>query len=428
MPYSILVVDDAPANVRLLTEILSEAGYKVRIAVSGEMAIESVRYYLPDLILLDIYLPGLNGFQVCDYFKAQESTKEIPIIFISAIGDTADKVQAFHIGGVDYVTKPFKSREVLARVQTHLKLRQMQKDLQRERDELKKIQQDLEQHRFDLQQKVETEIKKRQEQEQLLIQQSKMAVMGEMLSAITHQWRQPLNIIGIIAQDLIDAQEFGELSAAYLQKNVSDIMRQVFFMSQTIDDFRAFFKPAKTRQIFNVCDAVKEVIKLLSPQYRNHSITMNIECPSLKLFAEGFPNEFKQVLCNLLSNSHDAILQRRQQEAEQAGKTGNAPIAPTNGNVSISINENQQHLYINVKDNGCGIPPDVLSSLFQPYITSKGEHGTGIGLYMSKTIIENNMQGKLTAKNYENSAEFIIILPKRDAPPENDDDLSEDSI
>jgi sigma-B regulation protein RsbU (phosphoserine phosphatase) len=126
---NILIVDDAPANLRLLSQILSEAGYAVRAVTSGERALESVHAALPDLILLDIRMPGMNGYAVCKHLKADPDTRSIPIIFISALDEVRDKVEAFAVGGVDYVTKPFQGEEVLARVKTHLALRRLQTQL-----------------------------------------------------------------------------------------------------------------------------------------------------------------------------------------------------------------------------------------------------------------------------------------------------------
>jgi sigma-B regulation protein RsbU (phosphoserine phosphatase) len=128
---NVLIVDDTPANLRLLSQMLAEQGYRVRPAPDGPLALAAARAEQPDLILLDIRMPGMNGYEVCQHLKADIRTRDIPIIFISALDATEDKVRAFTVGGVDYVTKPFQVEEVLARVETHLALRRMQKQLQR---------------------------------------------------------------------------------------------------------------------------------------------------------------------------------------------------------------------------------------------------------------------------------------------------------
>lgn len=136
MTGNILVVDDTPANLRLLSDMLTEQGYKVRSVINGQMALTATRAAPPDLILLDINMPDMNGYQVCEHLKGDAQTCDIPIIFISALGEVEDKVRAFATGGVDYIPKPFQLEEVLARVQTHLALRSLQKQLQQANEEL----------------------------------------------------------------------------------------------------------------------------------------------------------------------------------------------------------------------------------------------------------------------------------------------------
>jgi serine phosphatase RsbU (regulator of sigma subunit) len=137
---SILIVDDTPANLRLLTQMLAKQGYGVRAVTSGERALESAIAAPPDLVLLDIKMPGMNGYEVCEKLKADPLTRNIPVIFISALDEIQDKVQAFAVGGVDYITKPFQFKEVLARAETHLSLRRLEKQL---REANSKMEQEL---------------------------------------------------------------------------------------------------------------------------------------------------------------------------------------------------------------------------------------------------------------------------------------------
>ena len=140
---SILVVDDTPANLRLLTEMLSAQGYQVRVAPTGELALKSVHSHPPDLILLDIRMPGMDGFQVCAELKAHPTAREIPILFLTALEDTSHKLQAFKAGGADYLTKPVEPIEVLKRIQTHLGLRLLQRDFQSCQAECARLEQRL---------------------------------------------------------------------------------------------------------------------------------------------------------------------------------------------------------------------------------------------------------------------------------------------
>ena len=140
---SVLIIDDNPDNLRLLTEVLTEKGYKVRPAPSGSLALKSVRSTLPDLVLLDVKMPGMDGYEVCRRLKADKMTRDVPVIFISAMAEVADKIKGFGVGGVDYITKPFQHEEVLARVETHVSLSRMHKRLQHEVMERVRIEKEL---------------------------------------------------------------------------------------------------------------------------------------------------------------------------------------------------------------------------------------------------------------------------------------------
>ncbi len=152
----ILVVDDKPANLQLLTEILGKYGYKVRPAPNAELALKAVQLMLPDVILLDIDMPDMNGYEVCRRLKADEQTRDIPVIFFSALDKTTDKVKAFQVGGIDYITKPFQTEEVLARVKTHLNLRNLQKQLQKANQALEERIQELTRTNSELQKALHT--------------------------------------------------------------------------------------------------------------------------------------------------------------------------------------------------------------------------------------------------------------------------------
>jgi PleD family two-component response regulator len=135
---TILIVDDTPENLTLLRSMLTEKGYRVLAAINGELALKAVRTNLPDLILLDIRMPGMDGYEVCKQLKSEEKTRKIPVIFISALNEVDDKVKALSLGGVDYITKPFQAEEVLARIKTHLALRSLQKSLEDKNAQLQK--------------------------------------------------------------------------------------------------------------------------------------------------------------------------------------------------------------------------------------------------------------------------------------------------
>ncbi|WP_155827619.1 PAS domain-containing sensor histidine kinase [Limisalsivibrio acetivorans] len=243
---------------------------------------------------------------------------------------------------------------------------------------------------------VHKELEEKQEkQEQMLIQQSKMASMGEMISVIAHQWKQPLNAVYLIAQFMPELVDEDSPNREDMLSLAGDIMKQVEFMNQTMDDFRNFFKPGKELKSFDVHEAVSDVIKLLKPQLEQAGIETRVTGDN-DLSVVGQINEFKQVILNLISNAKDAIAAR---------KAGGGVF---HGVIEFRFVSDENVNRLEVADNGGGVPADIIEKVFEPYVSNKGNNGTGIGLSMSKTIIEENMNGKLTLRNEDEGAVFVI--------------------
>jgi len=233
-------------------------------------------------------------------------------------------------------------------------------------------------------------------QKVMLFQQSKLAAMGEMIDNIAHQWRQPLNLLGVIIQHAEFAYSKGKMDENYIQKMNTDSMEQILFMSQTIDDFRNFVKPDRQNILFDLNKSVEESIRLLSGMFKANSITITAEYSDAPLMAMGSPSEFKQVIINLLHNARDALLENNQ----------------INPMIHIKIVADQSDATITLKDNGGGIALAVIDKIFEPYFTTKDEmKGSGIGLYISRAIIKTKIGGEITASNIENGALFTITLP-----------------
>jgi len=236
-----------------------------------------------------------------------------------------------------------------------------------------------------LEEKIKKAIEENRKKDQIMFQQSKLAAMGEMLGAIAHQWRQPLNALGLNIQTLLDDYDDGKMDEKYLEEFEEKQMKTINFMSKTIDDFKNFFKVDKEKTIFSLKEASKEVIKLFEKQIQDHNI--KIICNSDDSTIEGYENEFKQVILNIINNAKEAIINNNVH----------------NGEILIEIKDK----VVKITDNGGGVPKEIRDKIFEPYFTSK-ENGTGIGLYMSKVIVENHLNGKLFFEVDGDKTTFII--------------------
>jgi PAS domain S-box-containing protein len=230
------------------------------------------------------------------------------------------------------------------------------------------------------------------QKDEILIHQGRLAAMGEMINNIAHQWRQPLNNLGLIVQSMQFFHEVGKLTAEEIDKAVASAMGVIMHMSGTIDDFRNFFNPEKEPRTFCVNQVVSRALNFLSPELKSIGINVTLdEQPDIP--AHGHPNEYLQTILNILINAKDALLKLKVAD----------PL------ISIRIFRENDHSIVTIRDNAGGISEDVLPKIFDPYFTTKEQgKGTGIGLYMSKAIIEKNMGGHLSACNVDGGAEFRI--------------------
>lgn len=250
----------------------------------------------------------------------------------------------------------------------------------------------------DLKRQVELEVSKRTEQYEIMCHQSRLAAMGEMIDSIAHQWRQPLNGLGIIAQGLRHISHKQEIDKELLLEIESEIMEKINYMSQTIDDFSNFFRVSKQKIPFDLLKNINDAIRLIDEQLKLSNINVHIEVEkNTTLDVVGFSNEFRQVIMNMVHNSMMAITSKGEEK----------------GFIFITICSNKDENIITIQDNGGGIKEENLEKIFDPYFTTR-EKGSGIGLYMSKVIIEHHMRGRLSVKNENNGAMFTLVLPKKD--------------
>jgi len=276
--------------------------------------------------------------------------------------------------------------------------------------------------------RVEQETKKRQTNEQILVQQSKLAAMGQMTGAIAHEWRQPLTVLGLVVQNIRDAHANGELDGEYLERSVQKSLLHIRRMSRTIDDFRGFFQPDRERTAFDTMRAVGDVLSLFAAQLAAHGITYRLTCHTHGLVFDdqaniteckektvvGFRNEFEHVIMNLINNAREAILERQRLDAPSHDRASrNEP-----GHIDFDFSVHEGRVILDVRDNGCGIEETLLGRVFDPYVTTKSPtDGMGLGLYMAKVIIEGHMGGAITAANASPGARFTLSLPR--APTES---------
>jgi PAS domain S-box-containing protein len=248
-----------------------------------------------------------------------------------------------------------------------------------------------------LEARVHEEVAKNRDKDHLLIQQSRLAAMGEMMGNIAHQWRQPINALSLVLANIKDAYEFDQLDRAYLDNQVERGGHLIHRMSATIDDFRGFFRPDRTRQAFSLARAVRDAMMIVDLSYAHAKIALELE-PGEDVVCFGFPNEYAQVVLNLLGNAKNAIVERK---------------IPA-GRVTIRIGRAGRNGRLILCDNGGGIPADALPRIFEPYFTTR-EQGTGIGLNMSRMIIEN-MGGHIEVANADGGARVTLTTP---LAPEN---------
>ncbi|KAB7887895.1 ATP-binding protein [Poseidonibacter ostreae] len=295
------------------------------------------------------------------------------------------------LDSLEYSQKELKKSQMELEKRVELRTRELKKvneSLEEKSIELKELNENLE-HR------VINEISKRQRQEDLLIQQSKLASMGEMIGNIAHQWRQPLNALGLVIQNIQLTYMMGDLDDKFVEKSVEKANLLTSTMSKTIDDFRNFFKPNKEITEFSLDASIKNSLSLISSTFEYNGITIDYKI-SKDIKVMGFPNEFSQVILNILTNSKDALVDKK----------------ITNAKVLIEIKKSNKYACVSIKDNAGGIPLSIIEKIFEPYFTTKEEgKGTGIGLYMSKIIIEKNMNGKLFVNNTKEGAEFTVSVP-----------------
>lgn len=364
---SILVVDDTIQNLRLLTDMLSRQGYEVRPARSGEFALKSARAEKPDLILLDIMMPGISGYEACEQLKADTHTRDIPVIFISALDSTLDKVRAFSLGAVDYITKPFQTEEVLARVQTHLSLKFTQAQLEAQNTRLQQ----------------EVAVRKRVEA-QLRQQAEELKARNEELDAFAHTVAHNLNgtLSSIIGFAELLEFEGDQLDEEEWRRSVAGISSSGRRMSRIINNLLMLAQLRKSEVLLHKVDmedAVSDAIARLRPM--TDKFETEIHLPDTWHPCLGYAPWIEEVWVNYISNGV---------------KYGGTPPELTFG--SVRLEDGRVRFWI--RDNGDGLEESEIDRLFTPFtrLNQIDVKGYGLGLSIVKRIV-TKMNGEVGAES-----------------------------
>ncbi|TVP60551.1 MAG: hybrid sensor histidine kinase/response regulator [Nodularia sp. (in: Bacteria)] len=421
----ILIVDDTNTNLEVVSQALTHSGFEVATAIDGEIALQQVQERLPDLILLDVMMPKIDGIETCRKLKENLRTRDIPIIFMTAISDTDTKVKCFALGAVDYIIKPFQKEEILARINIHLQLRHLTKTLeQRVAERTAALSQALE----DLQ---KSQIK--------LVQKEKMFALGQLVAGIAHEINNPVGCIygnlghtSAYFQDMMklinlyqqhyphpvtEIQE--EISAIDLDYVSTDLPNLIASMKESVErirnistSLRTFSREDSDRKVAcNIHDGIDSTIMILKHRLKICQGRPDIEVirdydnlPEVKCFS----GQMNQVFMNLLANAIDAL-----EESNIGRSYGEIEAHPNQITIQTRLTEDSNHVLIRIKDNGVGMPTDVQEKIFEHLFTTKPVgQGTGLGLSIARQIIVDKHEGTLEVNSTPGKgSEFIITIP-----------------
>ncbi len=397
---NILVVDDTPDNLRLLSAMLTEQGYKVRKALNGQTALNTVQKLPPDLILLDINMPGMNGYQVCSSLKTDQCTQEIPVIFISALDDVLDKIKAFNVGGVDYITKPFQSEEVLARIENQLTICRQKKQLTEQNERLQQ------------------EIREREKAEEAL---------RVYLHAVSHDLRNPVIAMSMVLKNLLKKEEQGKISiaASILKRIDSSCDRQLNLIDSLVEtqQLDVWGVPLQCQPL-ELHSLTQQLAQEWEPMLLKNQGTLEnrISPDSSKVSADA--NQLWRVFENLIANAlkhnppgvkltlNAEMIEVEKQERQ--GENCRSKIHLGSSDDSLNLKSKVKMVCCTVADNGVGMNAEQSEGLFELYRrgnSARRTTGLGLGLYLCRQIITAH-GGEIGAiANPDAGAKFWFTLP-----------------
>jgi two-component system, NtrC family, sensor kinase len=430
---TILIVDDTPENLEVLSESLVTAGYRVAVAIDGESAIEQASFAPPDLILLDVMMPGIDGFETCYHLKAHPTTQDIPVLFMTALSEAENKARGFSLGAVDYITKPFQREEVLARVRVHVQLRHYAQTLAQQNQRLK---QEIE-HRKQAETELANTLTTLQKTQVQLIQKEKLSALGELVAGVGHEISNPVNFLtsniplaktyiedlaGILnlyqrtyltptveiqtACDKIDLgfvlQDLPKLLAS--MELGTERIREI---SGSLRNFaRSDQKHKAPVDLHRVLDGTLLILGHRLKAVGNHPMIRIIKKYGEVPLVECYAGQMGQVFMNILSNAIDAL-----EEANQRRSSIELEANPNCITIQTGVEDGQ--VRIAIADNGSGMSADVKEMIFNHLFTTKGiDKGTGLGLSIAEQIIVERHGGTIAVDSLPNQGtEFTLTLP-----------------
>lgn len=403
---TVLIVEDNQNDRKLLRMILERRGVTVLEASDGQQALEVLAGETPDLIVCDALMPVMDGFQLLKRLQDDVRLRAIPFVYYSA-SYTGENEAALgrNLGARAFIVKPKEPEELWqAFLAAATGSSEPPVEAPHKVDETRFLQdyakivaakleekvRELEALNRSLEERVAAAVAELKAQEEKLIQQNRLAAMGQLLDNISHQWRNPLNAIGLAVQEMRMDCKLGELDRARIDQDAERIMQNLSYLSTTIDDFQRALHTVPHREMFSVREVVERTLGLVAPLNAGIETELTVASDAQ---VNADPYYYSQVLMNVLANARDAL----------------EKVTDRRRRIEIEVRSEGGKSVLMVRDNGDGISAKVLPHVFEPYFTTKFEgRGTGISLYMSKMIIEKQMHGSITLKNTGEGVEVRI--------------------
>ena len=407
----ILAVDDDPVIRGLIKSIFLNSKFDVNEADSGEMALEILPDIMPDIILLDIIMSGMDGFEVLKSIRSNEKLKYIRIILLSSKNNIDERLKGYDLGTDDYMTKPFVGNELLAKVNVFAKLKHS------------------EERNLSLTELVNSEIKKRMEKEKYIQDQKRLISMSDMIISIAHYWRQPLNALGITVQDIYDAYTHNELTEDYLKESVDQSMRHIAFMSSIIDSFQSIIdaKNDNVSETVHIPALLREALVSIKDMLDLSDVKCTIngldylkyaDISTIDLIVETEHAALKQIITKIVITINHLI--QNYQEMCVDNKF--------HGLIKIKLYTTVEKIIIQVQGNGVQLNDNEISHFFDPYY-ALGENrfaNKSLGLFFTKMLVEQHCNGKLFIKKENDVSIFQLEIPY--SPPQSSSSRIIDTI